>query len=226
MPDPAEGSRGERFADRAAAGRALAAAVARERDAEPEMWPDPIVLGLPRGGVPVAAVVASRLTAALDAVIVGKLRVPGRPELAMGAVAGWAGVAEVVVHEQVRSGYDIAAADLHHARAAALAALPALDDRYRDARPRPNLRGRCAVLVDDGLATGATMTAAVRLVRRLGAARVAVAVPVGAASFLRAMDAEADVTVCVLRPTPFTSVSVGYVDFRPTADDEVRAALR
>lgn len=225
MSDPAAGPRVERFADRDDAGHALAAAVARQRDAEPGGWPDPVVLGLPRGGVPVAAVVAAGLDATLDAVIVRKLRVPGRPELAMGAVAGWTDVAEVMVNEQVRSGYGVVAADLRRAREAALDALPAIDRRYRDARPAPDLHGRCVVVVDDGLATGSTMTAAVRLVRRLGAARVAVAVPVGAPSSLRAMEEEANVIVCVLWPIPFTSVSVGYVDFRPTADDEVRAVL-
>jgi predicted phosphoribosyltransferase len=214
---PADG----RFADRADAGRQLGTRLA-ERPR-----PGVLVLGLPRGGVPVAAEVARTLRAPLDLLVVAKLRVPGRPELAMGAVAavpGGGGVAEVRV-EEVLAGAGIPPAVLARARDEAVAGLRRRADAWRGGRPGPVLAGRPVVLVDDGLATGATVRAAVAAARAHRPWTVTVAVPVGAPGALAAVEEEADELVCLRRPTGFRFVDQFYDDFAETSDADVRAAL-
>jgi putative phosphoribosyl transferase len=196
------------------------------RDASPEDdWHDPIVLALPRGGVPVAVPVAEKLAAPLDAVIVEKLRAPRRAELAMGAVAGIGDASEVMCHGEVVATYGVADEAFLAARERALIRLRELDQRYRGGRPPPALDGRVAILVDDGIATGSTMVAAARLVRGLGAGRVVVAAPLGARTSCRELARDADDVVCPSQPEPFIAVSLGYLDFSPPSDDDVRAIL-
>ncbi len=183
---------------------------------------DLVVLGLPRGGVPVAWEVARALGAPLDVVVVRKLGVPGREELAMGAVAS-GGV--LVVNDDVTAGLRLGDAELRRAARAAIAAVEEREARYRAGRPALDLRDRRALLVDDGLATGATMRAAVGAVARAGAAAVIVAVPVGAAEVCARLRAEVDDLVCARTPSPFRAVGAWYRDFEPTSDEEVRALL-
>lgn len=205
------------FVDRAQAGRVLADSV---RDRLPA-WPEPaLVLGLPRGGVPVASEVARALGLPLDVLVVRKLGLPGQEELAMGAVAS--GGVRVLNPDVV-----------HYAGPEALEAATARERRrveerellFRGDRGPLALTGRCALLVDDGLATGATMRAAVQAARLLGAARVVVAVPVGAAESLALLRREADEVICPLVPPSFTAVGSWYEAFPQTEDDEVRALL-
>jgi len=214
----------ERFADRADAGRRLAERLAtRPR-------PGALVLGLPRGGVVVAAEVARALGAPLDLLVVAKLRLPGRPELAMGAVAAVAGggsraaVATVRV-EQVLAAAGVTEEVLARARDAAAVGLPGRAAAWRGDRPPPVLAGRPLVLVDDGVATGATLRAAVVAARAQGPASLAVAVPVGAPAALAALERDVDELVCLIRPDRFRSVDQVYADFAETTDAEVRAAL-
>ncbi len=214
--------RHERFADRADAGQMLAEAVTKllAGDDRPV-----VVLGLPRGGVPVAAPVAHRLGATLDVVVVRKLGLPWQPELAMGAIAAVGGHEHVVRNEDV---VERAAIDeelfgrVLQAERAALAAR-ALD--LRGASPHVDLAGRVAVLVDDGLATGATMRAAVAAVRAAGAARVVVAVPVGSPEACALLRAVADDVVCLIAPRTFHAVGQAYRDFGQTSDGTVRELL-
>ncbi len=208
------------FADRHDAGRQLAA-----RLTDPARAPavpldgGALVLGLPRGGVLVAAEVAAALGAELDVVAVRKLGAPARPELAMGALAAVGEVVEVAVAE-VRARVDAGAAAA--VRRAELAELHRRRAAYRGDRAPPAVAGRTVVLVDDGLATGATMRAALAAVRRAGpAAVVVVAVPVCAPGV--ALDADA--VVCLVAPRPFGAVGRWYADFGQVTDDEVRAAL-
>ncbi|WP_217913965.1 phosphoribosyltransferase [Miltoncostaea marina] len=207
---------GERFRDRREAGRVLASLLAGAAG------DDLVVLGLPRGGVPVAWEVARALGAPLDVVVVRKLGVPGREELAMGAVAS-GGV--LVVNDDVTAGLRLGDAELRRAARAAIAAVEEREARYRAGRPALDLRDRRALLVDDGLATGATMRAAVGAVARAGAAAVIVAVPVGAAEVCARLRAEVDDLVCARTPSPFRAVGAWYRDFEPTSDEEVRALL-
>jgi putative phosphoribosyl transferase len=181
-----------------------------------------VVLGLPRGGVPVAAEVAGALDAPLDVLVVRKLGVPGHEELAMGAVASGSGVVlneDIVAHLGVpRSAVDAAVErELAEVRRRELA--------YRGNRPPLDLRGAVALLVDDGVATGATVRAAVLAARAAGAAEVVVAVPVGAPDSLARIAQVADAVVCPLRPQQLSSVGEWYVDFSQTSDDEVRRAM-
>jgi predicted phosphoribosyltransferase len=215
------------FADRVDAGRRLAADVARAlrepRGPRRRHRPPSLVLGLPRGGVPVAAEVAAALGAPLDVLLVRKLGVPGQVELAFGAIAsGGVGVLNPDV---------IAAAGLDEEAIAALTApetaeLTRREHLYRGDRPRPAPRGRTAVVVDDGLATGATMRAAVRSLRAQGAARVVAAAPVGSEEACALVAREADAVVCPLVPDPFGAVGVWYADFTPVSDEAVVALLR
>lgn len=200
------------FADRTEAGRALGEALAGVT------LDDPVVAGLPRGGVPVAAEVADRLGAPLDVVIVRKLGTPGQRELAMGAV----GEDGVVVHDDrvmgmVRPPSDAVARTVaEQQREVAERA-----HRFRPGRERRSLRGRTVVLVDDGLATGSTAEAALRVARAQGAARVVVAVPVGSRDAVERLEAIADDVLCLAAPASFGAVGSFYRDFSETTDDEV-----
>ena len=187
--------------------------------------PDVVVLGLPRGGVPVAFEVAQALDVPLDVLVVRKLGVPGHEELAFGAVAS--GGLRVLNPEVAR---DLPLEVVADVTARQLRELAAREVAYRGDRPPLDLGGRTVVVVDDGLATGATMRAAVAAVRQQGPAAVIVAVPVGAASTCERMrhppeGPGADMVVCPLTPTRFVAVGAWYEDFSPTTDDEVRRLL-
>jgi putative phosphoribosyl transferase len=184
-----------------------------------------VVLGLPRGGVVVAAPVAAALQAPLDAVVVRKLGLPGRRELAMGAVAAVAGRLEVVWNPSVLAEAQVPDADLVAVLERELAELHRREQLYRSGRRPPALTGATVVLVDDGLATGASVRAALDGVRRQSPAAVVVAVPVGAPATCRALSHEVDALVCPVRPDPFAAVGQAYQDFTATSDDAVRAAL-
>jgi predicted phosphoribosyltransferase len=209
------------FEDRRDAGRALAACLADLAATEP-LGPDPVVLGLPRGGVVVAAEVADRLGAPLDIILVRKLGVPGQPELALGALGE--GGARVVDEHMVRRcglGPDGLAALERRAQAE----MANQGARYRHGPPVA-LAGRMAVVVDDGVATGATATAACQVARATGAAAVILAVPVASPDSIRRLEAVADRVVCVERPTHLMAVGQVYWDFAQVDDDEVVARLR
>jgi predicted phosphoribosyltransferase len=205
------------YADRADAGHALGGALEHLRGTA-----DAIVLGLPRGGVPVAYEVARALDLPLDVLVVRKLGLPGQPELAMGAIAS--GGALVVNDEVVRylGGHG---EEFESVRVREQAELERREREYRGERPPLEMAGRTAILVDDGLATGATMEAAVRALRSLGASRVAVAVPVAAQTALERIEALADEVVCLAAPLFFSSVGQWYADFGQTEDAEVRDLL-
>ncbi|HEX2064617.1 MAG TPA: phosphoribosyltransferase family protein [Acidimicrobiales bacterium] len=178
-----------------------------------------VVLGLPRGGVPVAAEVARALDAPLDVFVVRKLGVPGREELAMGAVAtGGVRVLNDVVVDRLRIDDDTIAA----VTAREEQELARREEAYRGDRAPLDLDGAAAVLVDDGLATGSTMRAAVAAVRGKGAASVTVAVPCGAEATVEVLRGEADDVICAASPEPFIAVGQCYADFSQTTDDEVR----
>jgi putative phosphoribosyl transferase len=205
------------FENRAEAGRELAGRLSAVPGLE-----DAVVLGLPRGGVPVAAQVAAALGAPLDVFVVRKLGVPGQPELAMGAIAtGGVRVLNDSVVRQLSISQD-AIDDVSRQESVELVRR---EREYRGERPPAPLADRTVVLVDDGLATGATMRAAVEAVRVAGPARVVVAVPVGAPETCQSMDEVADEVLCLHAPDPFGAVGAFYVDFGQTTDDEVRLAL-
>ncbi len=212
--------RERRFADRAAAGRALGELLAA---ADPPFDPaNTTVLGLPRGGVPVAAVVAEQLGAPLDILVAHKVGSPDNPELAIGAVATdgttlvepWAGEVGLAGEGAFAVA---AAAELERARER--------ERRLRAGRPAPSLAGRTAILVDDGMATGATMHVAVLAARAQGAARVVVAVPVAAAESVASMRRVADTVVAVLEPADFRAVGEWYERFDQLEDADVAAML-
>jgi putative phosphoribosyl transferase len=206
------------FADREEAGRLLGQRLAAVLPA-PRVGPV-IVLGLPRGGVIVAAAAAAVLGAPLDAFVVRKLPLPRRPELAMGAIAGGGVLVwNEGVLRQHRPRPEAVAAVVERERAE----LARREAAYRGDRPQPNLAGRTAVLVDDGVATGATARAALRAARALGPVRVVLAAPVVPVRL--DLRPEADDLVALATPNPFGAVSSHYVDFRETTDDEVRTAL-
>lgn len=209
---------GPRYRDRVEAGAALGALVRAEHGAEGGL----IVLGLPRGGVPVANEVAHELDAPLDLMIVRKLGVPGHEELAMGAIAS-GGVR--VLNADVVSMLGIPQHVIDDVARREGVELERRERAYRGARPYPALEGKRVVLVDDGLATGATMRAAVAAARRHEPAAVIVAVPVAPPDTVATLRAEADDVVCPATPEPFFGVGQWYEDFRQTDDDEVRALL-
>jgi len=214
------------FADRADAGRRLATAVAHRVAARPDLAErSPVVLGLPRGGVPVAAGVARELGAPLDVLVVRKLGLPGQPELAMGAIAGVAGDVEVVRNDTVLALAPVDEETFLEVYAAEVAELRRRESAYRGDRPPAEVAGCTTVVVDDGLATGSTMRAAVAAVRHGRPAAVVVAVPVGSRDTCARLAGEVDEVVCLTSPRSFTAVGQAYVDFSPTSDDEVRRAL-
>jgi len=184
---------------------------------------DVMVLGLARGGVPVAYEVASHLHLPLDVFIVRKLGVPGYGELAMGAIAS-DGV-RVLNEDVVRALEPHAEKILEAVTAREGAELERRELEYRDNRPPLEVRGRVVILVDDGLATGASMRAAAAALRQKGAAKIVVAVPVGAPDTCREFEEEVDETICAIAPENFHGVGQFYEDFSQTSDDEVRELL-
>ena len=205
------------FPNRAEAGRLLAEKLSKYASRD-----DVIVLGLPRGGVPVAYEVAQRLGVPLDVFIVRKLGVPGFEELALGAIAS-GGVR--VLNDDVVRVLPNANELIEAVTATEKEELERRELLYRDGRSAPDLRGRVVILVDDGLATGATMRAAVAALRQQGVAKIVIAVPVGAADTCREFEKEVDETVCALAPEWFQAVGQYYEDFSQTSDDEVRELL-
>lgn len=205
------------FADRSAAGRFLAEKLTHYRGRE-----DVVVLGLPRGGVPVAYQVAKSLGVPLDVFIVRKLGVPGFEELAAGAIAS--GGVRVLNQDVVRA-LPHAEEILEMVTERELIEVQRREQLYRDGRPAPELRGRTVILIDDGLATGATMRAAVKALRERGAAKIAVAVPVGPPETCHEFESEADEVICAAAPEHFHAVGQYYEDFTQTSDEEVRDLL-
>jgi putative phosphoribosyl transferase len=205
------------YADRREAGAALADRLKHlaHRD-------DVVVLALPRGGVPVGHEVARMLSAPLDVFVVRKLGLPDHPELAMGAIAS--GDVQVM-NEDVLESYPVSQAAIEAVTRAERLELERREREYRDGRPLVPIDGRTVILVDDGLATGSTMRAAVVAVRRLKPARVVVAVPVGAWQTCQALREVADEVVCAFTPEPFRAVGLWYADFSQTTDAEVRQLL-
>lgn len=205
------------FRDRREAGRILATRLSPYADR-----PDVLVLALPRGGVPVAYEVARALNAPLDVFLVRKLGVPGHEELAMGAIAS-GGVR--VLNEDLVHTLRIPEPVIEAAAAAALRELERRERAYRGDRPPPDVHGRTVVLVDDGLATGATMLAAIQALRQQEAKRTVVAVPVAAPDTCAALRPAVDDIICAVTPQPFRAVGFWYEDFSQTTDDEVRDLL-
>lgn len=206
-----------RFADRAEAGQLLAGRLSGYANR-----PGVVVLALPRGGVPVAYEVARALRAPLDVFLVRKLGTPGHEELAMGAIAS--GGVRVLNATVVRE-LGLPSAEIDRVAAREQEELERRERAYRDGRPPAGVRGRTVILVDDGLATGSTMRAAVRALRREGPSRIVVAVPVSAPQACDELGGEADEIVCLMTPEPFMAVGLWYRDFTPTTDDEVRDLL-
>lgn len=200
------------YRDRREAGRLLAVAL------EPERSDDGVVVGLARGGVVVAAEVAAALGLPLDALAVRKIGHPLQPEYALGAVTPGGGV-------HVRAADGLTPGQVDAAAAAALARADELDRRLHARSPALAVSGRACLLVDDGLATGATMEAAVRWAGAGGARRIVVAVPVGAAVTVERLRADADAVVCPEQPADLGAVGLWYRDFEPVADAEVIALL-
>ncbi len=205
------------FSNRIEAGRELAEKLDKYAGRE-----DVIVLGLPRGGVPVACEVAKRLHVLLDVFIVRKLGVPGFEELAAGAIAS-GGVR--VLNEDVMRAIPYADEAIEAVTAKETAELERREQIYREGRPPPELRDRIVILVDDGLATGATMRAAVKALRERGVAKIVVAVPVAPPDTCHEVEQLADETICLSTPPFFQAVGQYYEDFSQTTDDEVRDLL-
>jgi len=209
-------ARSSRFADRAQAGRLLAGQVKALR------LDRPVVYALPRGGVPVAAEVAAALDAPLDLVLVRKIGAPMQPELAVGAVVDGG---ETVLNPEVIAATGTSEEYIAAARAHELAEIERRRQRYLAGRPPVDPVGRAAVVVDDGLATGATARAAMQGLRRRGAARIVLAVPVAPPETLEALRAEADDLVCVLEADLLWGIGGFYADFHQLTDEEVTRLL-
>jgi putative phosphoribosyl transferase len=206
------------FTDRQDAGRQLANRLAMENHK------DAVVIALPRGGLPVAAEIAKSLGLPLDIALVRKVGVPGQPELALGAVS-LDGTMETTVNDDIVRVLRLSDAEVH---ALAQRELPELERRqrlYRGAAPAIPVSGKTIVLVDDGVATGATMRSAIRLLRKRGAARIVLALPVAPADALAELGGEADETICLATPDPFGAVGAHYADFRQVSDAEVARIL-
>jgi predicted phosphoribosyltransferase len=218
LRDPAQRGRIEPFRDRAEAGRWLAASLASYGNRA-----DVTVLALPRGGVPVAFEIARVLGAPLDVFVVRKLGVPGQEELAMGAIA--TGGVRVVNQHVVRQ-LGIPASAIEQVAAIENRELERRERLYRGERPPLPVRGRTVILVDDGLATGSTMMAAIEALRLQGPARIVIAAGVGSPQACAALSGVADACVCALMPPMLDGVGRWYADFSPTTDTEVQELLK
>ena len=205
------------FRDRRQAGQLLAKSLRRYA-----RRPDVIVLALPRGGVPVGYEVARALDVPLDVFLVRKLGVPGQPELAMGAIAS--GGVRVLDAELARR-CGVTRAEIDEVQARELEELLRRERAYRGRRPAPEVAGRTVILVDDGVATGSSLKAAIAALRRRVPAAIVAAVPVAPASTIQELSSLADEVVCVDTPVPFYAVGNFYDDFSPTEDEEVRELL-
>lgn len=205
------------FKDRRVAGQFLAKELAAYAN-----WPDVLVLGLPRGGVPVAFEVAKALNAPLDVLVVRKLGVPEQEELAMGAIAS-GGVR--ILNEYIINLVNISDEVIARVTVQEERELERREELYRRNRPLRDLQGRTVILVDDGLATGATMWAAVVAVRKQQPAQIVIAVPVGASETCQELKTEVDKIVCLSTPSPFHNVGLWYENFPQTTDKEVRELL-
>jgi putative phosphoribosyl transferase len=206
-----------RFRDRSEAGRTLAEELSRYAARE-----DVVVLALPRGGVPVGYELAKALGTPLDVLVARKLGVPGYPELAMGALAsGGAAVLDQALVQRLGISEDA----IRQVVAQEAQELERREAAYRDGRPPPDLRGKTVILVDDGLATGATMRAAALAVKKQGPARVVVAVPVASAQTCDEFRGDVDEVICAVTPEPFYAVGLWYENFDQTPDEEVRELL-
>jgi putative phosphoribosyl transferase len=204
------------YTDRHEAGAALA------RHLKHLQGRDAVVLALPRGGVPVGYQVARALGAPLDVFVVRKLGLPGQPEFAMGAIAS-GGIR--VLDDEVVGAFGVSPEAIDAVTRVEQAELERRERAYRDGRAPVSIEDRIAILVDDGLATGSTMRAAVAAVRRLRPARIVVAVPVGARDSCDELRAAADEVVCLFTPEPFRAVGLWYADFAETTDAQVRELL-
>jgi putative phosphoribosyl transferase len=206
-----------RFRDRTEAGRVLAERLREYADGD-----DVVVLALPRGGVPVAHEVAKALDAPLSVVVARKLGVPGYPELAMGAIASGG---SVVLDEGLVGRLGVSRQQLQQVVIDEAGEVARREELYRGGRELPDLEGKTVILVDDGLATGATMRAAALALRELNPAKIVVAVPVAAEETCRQFEDVADDVVCAVTPRPFYAVGQWYEDFDQTTDEEVRDLL-
>ena len=206
-----------KFRDRREAGQYLAGELRGYRGR-----PDVIVLALPRGGVPVAAEVARELGAPLDVFLVRKVGLPGHEEFAMGAIASGG---TVMINEDVTHTYRVPDQLVKAAVEKERRELERREQRYRGSRPPPDLADKVVILIDDGLATGSSMRAAVKAVRGHGPREVIVAIPVAPAETCEALAAEVEHVYCALTPDPFYAVGLWYEDFSQTSDDEVTAVL-
>ncbi len=207
------------FKDRADAGHKLAKALAAYGDQQP------VVLALPRGGVPVAAEVAAALHAPLDLILVRKIGVPIQPELAMGAVVD-GGAPIIVRNEDVIKLADIDPAEFQAICNSELAEIERRRQRYLGSRPRVNIAGRTAIVIDDGIATGATTRAALRATRLRGPTKLVLAVPVAPTDTLAALRSDADEVVCLEDHEFFGAIGAYYADFGQISDDEVIQSLK
>ncbi|HEY7747357.1 MAG TPA: phosphoribosyltransferase [Aestuariivirgaceae bacterium] len=205
------------FQDRREAGRLLAAKLSAYADRS-----DVIVLALPRGGVPVGYEVARALRAPLDVFVVRKLGLPGQEELAMGAIAT-GGVR--VLNQELLDKVQLPPHLIDAVAAKELDELQRRERAYRGGRPPPVVRGQTIILVDDGLATGSSMQAAIKALRELAPARIIVAVPTAPKDTCESLRAEADEVICDITPEPFFGVGLWYADFSQATDDEVRTLL-
>jgi putative phosphoribosyl transferase len=206
------------FATRAEAGELLANAVCARK---PER---PVVLALPRGGVPVAVPVAAALHAPLDLVLVRKIGMPSEPELAAGAVVD-GDHPEMILNEDVIATYGVSAEYIREEAARQLAVIEKRRNQYLKGRVRAAIQGRTAIIVDDGIATGATIRAAVKAVRRQNPSRIILAVPVAASTALAQLETEVDDIVCLQTPEYFGGVGMFYRDFSQVEDAEVATLL-
>jgi putative phosphoribosyl transferase len=205
------------FPNRTVAGKQLAARLQSYADR-----PDVLVLGLPRGGVPVAYEIATALHAPLDICLVRKLGVPGHQELAMGAIAS-GGVR--VLNESIINWLKISNQDIEEVAARELQELQRRNRAYRGDRPPSDIVDRTVILVDDGLATGSTMRAAIAVLKPQHPAKLIVAIPVAASETYNELKTEVDKVVCLMTPEPFYAIGLWYEDFSQTTDQEVRKLL-
>lgn len=204
------------YRDRQEAGQKLAEAL-RDRDVRP----DPLVMALPRGGVPIGKSIANALDAELDVMLVRKLGHPNQPELAMGAIASGGGRS---LNERVAS--TVSDEQFQRVERKEREELERREKVFRGDRPQPRVAGRCVILVDDGIATGSTMRAAAQALRSLGPKRIVAAVPVGPPSSIADLEQVTDEVVCPNQPETFMSIGQFYRDFAQLRDDDVKAILQ